>query len=63
VGNDPVYVTMRDEIIELVGEEPYAWLVESIESADAGAIRPHAAVERGRAEGVSLPDPVRRRRA
>lgn len=61
IAAEPVYVTMRDEIIELVGPEPYAWLVNELESAGSSAYRSHAAVERGRSLGVSLPDPVRRR--
>ncbi|NLA35229.1 MAG: hypothetical protein GX868_06015 [Actinobacteria bacterium] len=60
VAADPVYLTMRDEIIELVGPEPYAWLVNELESAESSSYRSHAAVERGRSTGVSLPDPVRR---
>lgn len=32
VAHEPVYVTMRDELVELCGEEPYRMLVDQIES-------------------------------
>lgn len=31
VGDEPVYLTLRDELIELVGEEPYQWLFDYLE--------------------------------
>lgn len=60
-GVEPVYRYMRDEIIELVGAEPYAWLVAELEARDRTEYRSHAVVERARSNGVSLPDPVLRR--
>lgn len=61
VAREPVYITMRDEIIELVGEVPYQWFVDAVEAEGAPAVSSHAAVVRGRSLGVALPDPVRRR--
>jgi hypothetical protein len=36
IDQDCVYVTMRDEIVEMVGEEPYAWLVAHLHERGAG---------------------------
>ena len=46
-GADPVYISARDEIIELVGEGPYSTLVEVLERADWTPL-PHPAVRRRR---------------
>lgn len=32
VGQEPVYLALADEIIELVGEEPYTWLCNFVDS-------------------------------
>lgn len=62
VGREPVYRHMRDEIVELVGPEPYEWLVGELESRAAHDWASHPTLERARAQGTALPDPVVRRR-
>lgn len=42
----PVYETLRDEIVELVGEEPYAALVAYAGTRGAETLLPHPAVRR-----------------
>jgi len=48
VGHEPVYDTLRDELIELCGEEPYRILVELIERRRSSreVFLPHPAVKR-----------------
>ena len=46
----PVWITMRDEIVELVGEEPYERFVDYVQSREPGTILPHPQVRR-RSEG------------
>ncbi len=41
VGKRRVYQELRDEIIELVGADQYAWLVEHLESRPATHVLPH----------------------
>lgn len=41
VGREPVYVAMRDEILELVGPEPYEWFVEQVTRRPLLRIVPH----------------------
>ena len=41
VGHRPVYLEMADEIIELVGETPYAWFTDHIASRPKSQILPH----------------------
>lgn len=48
VGSRPVYEELADEIVELIGEEPFGWFVEHV---------------RGRPRTHFLPHPARRRRA
>ena len=55
VGHRAVYEEMRDEIVELVGQEAYDWFVAYAESLPPTTIRPHPAAQ-------PLPDPVRRGR-
>jgi hypothetical protein len=42
----PVYETLRDEIVELVGEEPYDLLVSYVKERGAERLLPHPAVRR-----------------
>lgn len=42
----PVYETMRDEIVEMVGEEPYRMLVEYVTARGEGTFLPHPQVRR-----------------
>lgn len=44
VGRRPVYREMREEIIELTGEEPYALVVDYIEARGTETFLPHPAV-------------------
>ena len=46
VGHEPVYATLRDELVELVGEEPYEILVRLIEQRRVSreVFLPHPAV-------------------
>lgn len=44
-GSEPVYVTLRDEIIEMVGEEPYARLAEHLEHRRGQPV-PHPALKK-----------------
>ncbi|HVM10737.1 MAG TPA: hypothetical protein VM345_19910 [Acidimicrobiales bacterium] len=46
VDRRPVYETLRDEIIELVGQKPYDRLVAYLESRKATTYLPHPAVRR-----------------
>jgi hypothetical protein len=46
VGADPVFVTMRDEIVELVGERPYSMLVDVLAARRPKTRLPHPAVRR-----------------
>lgn len=41
VGDRPVYLELADEIRELVGDEPYRWFVEHVESRPRRQILPH----------------------
>ncbi len=43
VGDRPVYEELADEIIELVGPEPYRWFVEHVRSRPRTQILPHPA--------------------
>jgi hypothetical protein len=43
IDDDAVYRTMRDEIVELVGERAYAMLVTYLESRPAASYTPHPA--------------------
>ena len=46
VGHEPVYVSMRDELVELVGEEVYAIIVDYLEQRlDQASPLDHPAVE------------------
>jgi hypothetical protein len=53
VAAEPVYATMKDEIVEMVGEEPYQRLAEYIEAQGTEHLLPHPARKKraGRAEG------------
>jgi len=46
VGHTPVYVTLRDEIVELVGEPVYALLVAQLAARGRRVVLPHPAVRR-----------------
>jgi hypothetical protein len=46
--HQPVYLTLRDEIVELVGEEPFARLCELLEQRATETLLPHPAVRRRR---------------
>lgn len=46
VGRRPVYRELRDEIVELVGEEPYAWLAAHLDGRPRGQILAHPARRR-----------------
>jgi hypothetical protein len=46
VGHTPVYVTLRDEIVELIGEPVYALLVAQLAARGRRAMLPHPAVRR-----------------
>jgi hypothetical protein len=46
VGHTPVYVTLRDEIVELIGEPVYALLVAQLATRGRRAMLPHPAVRR-----------------
>ena len=48
VGGEPAYRALRDELVELVGAEPYRWLDEHIRSLEDGQLLPHPAL---RADG------------
>lgn len=69
VGDDPVYRTMHDELVELVGEKIYRRLTRYLE-ARAGALTPSAHPSEGPGDGgdgrarrpTSLPHPALRRR-
>jgi hypothetical protein len=41
-----VYVTLRDEIVELVGDAVYAQLTEQLRARARRAVLPHPAVRR-----------------
>ncbi|MEZ5322719.1 MAG: hypothetical protein R2698_11730 [Microthrixaceae bacterium] len=43
VGGSPVYESLRDEIVELVGEEPYGWFVEYVRTRGVTTFVPHPA--------------------
>jgi hypothetical protein len=45
VGGHPVWVELRDEIIELVGEVPFAALVEELSRRRPGQFLPHPALK------------------
>ena len=47
VGHTPVYVTLRDEIVELIGEPVYALLVAQLAARGRRVVLPHPAVRRG----------------
>ncbi len=47
VGSDPVYETLRDDIIELVGIEPYEALCAHLAGRGTETVLPHPAVRRG----------------
>jgi hypothetical protein len=46
VGRTPVYLTLRDEIVELTGEPVYALLVAQLAQRSRRAVLPHPAVRR-----------------
>jgi hypothetical protein len=46
VGTQPVYVTLRDEIVETVGESVYGMLVALLAERGRRAVLPHPAVRR-----------------
>jgi len=46
VGEEPVYRSCRDEIVELVGEEPYDTLLAYLESRPPTVFLPHPALKR-----------------
>lgn len=48
VAADPVYVTLRDEIVELVGDKPYELLVDLIEERRQWTPLPHPVLGKGR---------------
>ena len=48
VEDRPVFVTLREELVELVGDGPYRQLVDYIHSRPEGVILPHPQVRRGR---------------
>jgi hypothetical protein len=46
VGAEPVYVTMRDEIVEIIGEPVYTTLVQLLTQRRRKTMLPHPAVRR-----------------
>src|SRR4051794_29553967 len=46
VGRTPVYVSLRDEIVELIGEPVYAMLVAQLAQRGRRTVLPHPAVRR-----------------
>lgn len=46
VDKRPVYVTLRDEIVEMIGLETYQWLVEQLEARSLRTYLPHPALRR-----------------
>jgi hypothetical protein len=46
VGSEPVYVTMRDEIVEMIGEVPYKKLAEHLDAKVPEQLLPHPARKR-----------------
>ena len=46
VGDDPVYVTLRDEIVEMIGEPVYQLLARQLKERGRRAVLPHPAVRR-----------------
>jgi hypothetical protein len=52
VGTQPVYVYLRDEIVGLVGEQPYTRMLQLIER-DGWVPLPHPAVKKRRRGGVT----------
>lgn len=48
VDRRPVYETLRDEIVELVGERPYALLIHQLQARPSRTWLPHPAVRRRR---------------
>ena len=46
VGRTPTYVTLRDEIVELVGEPVYAMLDRQLRQRARRTVLPHPAVRR-----------------
>jgi hypothetical protein len=52
VGAEPVYVTMKDEIVEMIGEVPYKKLAEHLDGKATEHLLPHPArKKRHRVEG------------
>ena len=47
VGSEPVYETLRDDIVELVGEAPYEALRAHVATRSTETLLPHPAVRRG----------------
>jgi hypothetical protein len=48
IGDDAVYLTLRDEIVQLTGEWPYAQLVEYLERRRSETFLPHPALKSAR---------------
>ena len=46
VGDDLVYVTLRDEIVEMIGEPVYQLLARQLKERGRRAVLPHPAVRR-----------------
>ncbi len=46
VGAEPVYITLREEIIEMIGEEPYRRLAEHLEARGTTQLLPHPALKK-----------------
>jgi hypothetical protein len=53
VGAEPVYETLRDDIVELVGTEPYEVLHRYLTTRSTETLLPHPAVRRGPRDGSS----------
>ena len=53
VGAEPVYETLRDDIVELVGTEPYEVLHRYLTTRRTETLLPHPAVRRGPRDGSS----------
>ena len=53
VGAEPVYETLRDDIVELVGTEPYEVLHRYLATRSTETLLPHPAVRRGPRDGSS----------
>jgi hypothetical protein len=49
VGSSPVYVSLKDELVELCGEVPYSMFVDQVRAKN-GTLLPHPALKVGRSQ-------------